>query len=925
LKIIFALFTFLLISQISFAQLKIKKDNRSCLYGLVDSNSTWIVPPTYSMMKKSFYIKGYFFVEDVVEEGVLNDKGEIVVPVIYDDVSEKYRCKYFFIEKNDQHGLIKKDGQILIEPTYEFIDCFKDLICYGQNKKYGLMTTDLVKIIEPQKYKIHDWVGFKGSNYSIRRANPAAQQHYLYGILSKTGEVLLKPNYDSPFSFTRYKLDNNKQDDKHGIVDDNGKIVVPFEYDNIEKPYYQKHFILRQNNKLSMASVENGEILTVQAYDSIGEFNNNNVARVVLDQKCGLIDKEGRELISPKYSSMEEFYAHTKRNRLSEINSICEENGKFGILNDKGEIEVPFENDWLGWPDPLTRLDVFFMKNDSLRLLNIESGKISSPEAYFEKDEKVREFEINGKFGIISRTGYIEADFIFDKITQNPNGDWFGHREGEGFCTLTIYRTFVSKSGYYDEIRPAVTNEETGKTYFPVVRDGKYGAINGKGGTEISIYYDDLLLPPRTYIDTKGKEGQITWSYKADKGKWKIGSFSPNHKSYSKLHYDYPVKINLNGYNILSRDLLVGICDSALNIIVPFEYESIIQHNDSLFWMNEKMKWGLYNINKPKTPIFKYNKLIMLNGHAMLTTDDGQDVYDPAGKIVKEDASLKETFNPKKGRLVDFTDSRQYHPYSKLKYQYHEVDNQFVALLDEHDSNDVKINNYMLNQLFRKNYIPFYELQGHPVYQKIHFTGYRGGTEAKCFELRDYFTDGGSILRAALTKWERYHKIKRFYLKKSNSRIYRYNYRKRPSREICDVPNKKDYRLEYIALGKTPVTATILKSDDKSVIHNYRTDGETFKKIKFAELFIEGFEASLSAMCFDELDKFDSFEMDCMKQDALVTSKTDKFILHKDSIQIFFLNTARRSWDQPILLPYTQLKELLRPDTWIQKMTGKLD
>ena len=78
-------------------------------------------------------------------------------------------------------------------------------------------------------------------------------------------------------------------------------------------------------------------------------------------------------------------------------------------------------------------------------------------------------------------------------------------------------------------------------------------------------------------------------------------------------------------------------------------------------------------------------------------------------------------------------------------------------------------------------------------------------------------------------------------------------------------------------------------------------------------------------MCFDELDKFDSFEMDCMKQDALVTSKTDKFILHKDSICIFFVNTARRSWDQAIYLPYTQLKELFKQEAWIQEMTGKLD
>ncbi|MBL4704263.1 MAG: hypothetical protein JKY54_07065 [Flavobacteriales bacterium] len=285
---------------------------------------------------------------------------------------------------------------------------------------------------------------------------------------------------------------------------------------------------------------------------------------------------------------------------------------------------------------------------------------------------------------------------------------------------------------------------------------------------------------------------------------------------------------------------------------------------------------------------------------------------------------MKEIFNPKKSYALNFTDSYDYLRYSKTNYNFFEVEHQFLALLEEKDSLDVKINNFILNKALRKSYVPFYELQGHPVYQKIEFHGYRGGTEAICHDLNKYFANGNSILRCATEKWERYHRVKRYYLKKTDSRNYAYDYRKKPPYKISDLPNKKVTRTEYVPLGKTPSTVTIAQSNNRFIITNYRIEGDEFVKFGLGDLLIEGFESSLSAMCFDELDKVPSFEMDCMKLDALVTRKTDKFILYQDSICIFFMNTANRSWDQPVTLPYTQIQNLLKPDAWVQKMVGKL-
>lgn len=83
-------------------------------------------------------------------KGLLNYKGEIILPNIYDGI-HLFAYNRLLIEKNGKFGVIDTDGKVLAEPKYDqIVDAWEYTIGFVLNGKVGFMDINCNIIIEPK-------------------------------------------------------------------------------------------------------------------------------------------------------------------------------------------------------------------------------------------------------------------------------------------------------------------------------------------------------------------------------------------------------------------------------------------------------------------------------------------------------------------------------------------------------------------------------------------------------------------------------------------------------------------------------------------------------------------------------------------------------------------------------------------------------
>ncbi len=187
------------------------------------------------------------------------------------------------VVKKDQYGVINaQTGETIIEPKYEKIEYMPTTgeFLITSNGKKGIMTASgnlKVQIL-------YDEITLMDSDAGLL----LAQRDGKYGVIDTNGNIKIYIEYDNigiditPYSNNNVKnkyilLDNLipvQQDGKWGFFDKNGKQVVDFKYDSLG---YRA-----TTNKNAM------NLLVIPNY---------NVMIVNQDNKYGIINSEGRELV----------------------------------------------------------------------------------------------------------------------------------------------------------------------------------------------------------------------------------------------------------------------------------------------------------------------------------------------------------------------------------------------------------------------------------------------------------------------------------------------------------------------------------------------------------------------------------------------------------------------------------------------------
>lgn len=175
---------------------------KSGFFGFIDENKKWIIPPVYKEIRRPF----------ISEEGFEN--------------------KFIVQDKNNKWGLINYQGRRIIEIKYDTLFTYtaKGLMIAKLNKKYGGVSL-LGDVEIPFEYdSIHNPYWGEGEEKMFTYGNVAAMRNGKWGYIDETGKTLIDFKYDDVTGNFSMELAGVKQNGKWGFIDTKGNIKIPFTY-----------------------------------------------------------------------------------------------------------------------------------------------------------------------------------------------------------------------------------------------------------------------------------------------------------------------------------------------------------------------------------------------------------------------------------------------------------------------------------------------------------------------------------------------------------------------------------------------------------------------------------------------------------------------------------------------------------------------
>lgn len=381
-------------------ELLVKKDGK---YGVISQKGACIIKNEYDgIIADGYYdeqhkyaLSGYIVLlktEEGYRYGYINYKRKKVLDVNYNDIYrelgiEDHENAYLEITRNGQVGLVK-NREIIIKTVYQSIEYDRNnsIFVLQRGSKKGISDTT-GKIIVPVEYDqinikgiriqavgndgittYFDISGNKLDQINYQTVRKTANENYFitinsdekYGIVDNTGKVILDNNYRYlEYLYEDYFIASNEQG-YLGVINNLGETKVDFKYEVLQKVdnssvieakilkdsttdvYSSKLEKVYSNKNIFIASFKN--YIKIYAPDDIAYFDkkgnaleNTQVQDVALyskkqNGKWGLVDKQGNTIVDCIYDRTTSSNEHGFAG--------IKKDGKWGVVNEKGNIIV---------------------------------------------------------------------------------------------------------------------------------------------------------------------------------------------------------------------------------------------------------------------------------------------------------------------------------------------------------------------------------------------------------------------------------------------------------------------------------------------------------------------------------------------------------------------------------------------------------
>ena len=396
---------------------------------------------------------------------------------------------YFAIYKDNKWGVIDSTGNTVIDPSYKEMIIVPNsksgvFICtYDVNYETGEYKTKALneknQEIFTQYEKIEPMQNQdKSGNIWYETNVLKVQKDGKYGLINFDGKEVIPTEYDEiaviPQIENSFKV---KKDNKYGIVDSDGKTVIQAQYADIDvlgKDNKSGFIVKKDDGKYGIVDYSNTLILEAK-YDSVEKVYGNDMYVVTENGKQKLVNKSGNDILTEGFDSIKQILAN------QENAVIFTKSGKYGVIKTTGEILIDPQYDNL----EETKVGTFIASKD---------GKYGIID--INKEEKLP-FEYNSITFNEKADLYVAEDSNFNAKILNSNletkaeGILSELNENKGYLKLRIDNNYKYYNFKFEEKQES--DIFSNRTLFLSKKDGKYGYVDKNGKVIVDYIYDDAM------------------------------------------------------------------------------------------------------------------------------------------------------------------------------------------------------------------------------------------------------------------------------------------------------------------------------------------------------------------------------------------------------------------------------------------------
>ena len=246
-------------------------------YGLFDSNAKQKLPAEYNDLS-------YFYQDDLLAakkddlHGVVNTKGDWIIPLVYDELEAVYldtghedlrEVSYFIAKKGANYGLLSLNNDIILPFEYQSMNHYN--LDIPNRILASRVITDSLNSIDKNNVK-----------FALLTADGKSVTPFIY-------DKIVHDNYDSRIHVW--------QKGKEGVIDIDGQILLAPLYQSLDYDIVEDGYIFKREGLYGWLTDSDYKEVIPAMYDEPFEFE-EGVATVIKDGVTMSIDKQG-EVITP--------------------------------------------------------------------------------------------------------------------------------------------------------------------------------------------------------------------------------------------------------------------------------------------------------------------------------------------------------------------------------------------------------------------------------------------------------------------------------------------------------------------------------------------------------------------------------------------------------------------------------------------------
>lgn len=411
-----------------------------------------------------------------------------------------YAQPYTICDDNaDTLSLCDTKGNKVVFKQYTRFENFNGnwVYAYNAQNNMGLLDLESGQEIFPCQYQAIHPCSHTYEVFFLKKQGKA----FFYN--STTGKPLFPPFNDiMPNGQSYIPIDGNvayvepdqpflcRVQDKCGAMDVNGKIMIPFEYDDLQTYYYvPDDFMIARRKGEYLVLTREGKPLNEKRYSGMTGYWDENHIMAWRGNTPVFIDRGGNEM--PWFETAQRTAAFRK-------------DGKFAFFNIRGRQLTPYAYEGM-----YAQGDYAYVDNNGKRGVVDTNGREIIPlkyegvEMHASSQGALFQLQDKGKYGMADSKGNIIAPLVYDYIIFHEPYSIITKGDREGYLKHDGTELLPCK---YDDVYFFGEGNMAGASL-----DGKWGFINEKGEAVIPFKYDkvDYFREGKAQMQLNGRGGYL--------------------------------------------------------------------------------------------------------------------------------------------------------------------------------------------------------------------------------------------------------------------------------------------------------------------------------------------------------------------------------------------------------------------------------